>query len=757
MCGLSRALRAACLLACVVSGGFAHAAPREAGSIRLFVSGVAAADLVHAEAVRWRGAVPQTVAVEAARSASATWLDIAAECEPGVRFVVTTSTRIGVAAMPATCVESQRLVLDLYPRARLTARFVTDATVSELPASGTARTSCAGAAMDIPFAIAPSNTTELDAPANCGVVALAVAKLAPVLIPPESLSTGSPHRLGTVTLKHGGSLLARVRSPAGGEPLELTTIVLRANDVDALRGEFSDSKLQPLARRATDRHGWASFYALTPAEIVLALRRPNQSLPQFTERYLLDPAAGLVIDDLEVSPPASLAVRLEVPEALAGELAATNIELSPAEANRWPKSAPIVVPALTDGTPSMLEVPPGAWTIAAVVRPKEGFLSRSASTQLALAPGSYEEVVLRVRGGVFPGRVLRGTDGVQGVLNLTPSDGAAASRRVTARTKDDGRFSILLEGPGMYTVAFEQPERGSIKFERYAEFRDPSKEVEIRLPAGEIRGTVVYENGVPAANADVSARQRASAGAMEAYARSGADGSFTLDSVAEGTWLVTAAVKGVDGDQVEVPLLEDAVADGVMLIIRPTVEVGIHVVDARGLSVPNAFAMIELPSTDLAAGRPAALRRADADGVVRMQVPESAEGVVANVIISTDDRLSAARVRLESDAVATVRLPARTGELRLKRLKGKWSDVRLARLVAKDGSSIPVPTASGGKAHLSDDLIRLRKVATGVWRYIEAQSPLDALSIRALDFLAVRPAAEFEVRPDVVNEITIQQ
>lgn len=759
-----RSIRALLLLAFFSGAGVAHAAE---DPVRLLISGISAEELRSVEVVRWKGAVHERVAAEAGRDDDATWLQLAAACEPAATFVVTTKSRIGVTTMPDVCAGPTRLVL--HPRATVTGRFAAHAGVSGLPAFGSAKAACTAGAVEIPFAFDSSKTAELGVPVHCGVVSLQVAKLAPVLVPPEVLSTSKPHRLGDVFLKHGASLLVRVHSSADSEPVpDLTAIVYRSDELERLRRAFAEDALQPLARGATDRYGWVSFYALAPSEIVLALRRANQRFPEFSEKYLLDAGRSLVLEDLSVSPPASVNVRLVVPDSLAEELAQTIVELTPEGENRWPKTAPIAVPALTDGTPSMLEVPPGAWTIAAVVRLKEGFVSSSAAQHLTVAPGSHHEVTLEVKDGVFRGRVVRASHGLRGVLNLLPAEENRSRRQATARTDDDGRFTILLEGPGWYTVDFREPDEGGIRFERYVEFVDPEEEVEIRLPEGRIRGTVVYENGVPAGKVRVSASRRVTeagqkpaagtTAAMECSAATAADGTFTIENLAGGTWLVRAWTKGVSADAVEVALVKDSTADGVVLVVRQTMEIGIHVVDARGRSVRNAYTFVELsPSSPLGSQETPSGRTGD-DGLARLQFPRLVEGALANVIVSTvESELSAGLIRLDPERVATVRLPATTGELRLRRSKGKWSDVSSARLVAEDGSSIPVPTAGGTKAYVANDLIRLQKVATGRWRYVEARSPLDVLAMRALNFSAIQPGPEFTVRPGIVTEIEIPE
>jgi hypothetical protein len=759
---MARLIRAVLLL-WTGAARFALATPESPDSIRLLVSGIALDELRGAEVVRWDGDAYEPVATALRQDAEETWLEVAAACQPDTVFVVYSPNHIGVVKMPPACGGSERVVL--HPRATIIGRFTVDVSVSRLPASGMAQVTCDSQALEVPFAVNSSKPTELTVPADCGVVSLQVAKLAPVLIPPEALSPARPHRLGDVVLKHGASLLARVGSTVDREPIaELATTVIQSNDLERMRGAFTEDALRPLARSVTGPQGWVNFYAIEPSEIVLAFRRPQQRFPEFSERYVLDAGRGLVIDDLNVSPPASLAIRLDVPDALRSELVLTNVELTPEEGNRWPRTAPIVVPAATDGTSSMLEIPPGKWTVAAAVRLKDGFLSRSAARQLALAPATHEEVTLQIKDGVFRGRVLRGSEGLRGVLNLIPEDESATRRQATARTNDDGRFTMLLEGPGMYTVDFSEPQKGAIRFERYVEFADPSKEVEIRLPAGRIRGTVVHENGAPAANVSVGALRvnaqdpASDKRAMEGSTSTGSDGTFTIENLAGGIWHVHASMKGVAGDPVEVRLLNDSLADGVLLVVRQSIEVAIHVVDSRGFPVANAWVFVELPAghADMTQSRSSA--RTGDDGLARIQLPRSAEGVAANVLVSTlDSRITAALLELDSQQIATIRLPAATGELRLSRLRGKWSAASAPRLVADDGASIPIPNGGGSLAVLGNDVVRLRHVPAGRWRYIEARTPFDALAIRTLRFLAVRPLTEINIRPGVLNEVEIPE
>lgn len=112
----------------------------------------------------------------------------------------------------------------------------------------------------------------------------------------------------------------------------------------------------------------------------------------------------------------------------------------------------------------------------------------------------------------------------------------------SATTDGDGRFRLEGIAPGTRSVQAEHKSyRRAIK---ELEVRLGENSVDLRLEGGvEIRGRVVDEGGVPVASARVSLR----AGPRswnQPDATSGADGSFALDGVADGTYRVVADKEG---------------------------------------------------------------------------------------------------------------------------------------------------------------------------------------------------------------------
>jgi hypothetical protein len=89
-------------------------------------------------------------------------------------------------------------------------------------------------------------------------------------------------------------------------------------------------------------------------------------------------------------------------------------------------------------------------------------------------------------------------------LRPLPNDGREVLR---ATAGEDGELVLPLPRPGAYSaevMARAGPANGTVPAVR---FGDPADSVEIRLPEGEIAGTVVDDQGAPVARARISAEQ----------------------------------------------------------------------------------------------------------------------------------------------------------------------------------------------------------------------------------------------------------
>lgn len=129
-----------------------------------------------------------------------------------------------------------------------------------------------------------------------------------------------------------------------------------------------------------------------------------------------------------------------------------------------------------------------------------------------------------------------------------------------ATTDGDGRFRLEGIAPG--TRAVQAEHKSYRRAVRELEVRLGENSIDLRLEGGvEISGRVVDEGGAPVANARVTLR----AGPMswnQPDATSGADGSYTLDGVADGTYNVVADKEGFarSRDGVEVTVAGNSVA-----------------------------------------------------------------------------------------------------------------------------------------------------------------------------------------------------
>lgn len=112
----------------------------------------------------------------------------------------------------------------------------------------------------------------------------------------------------------------------------------------------------------------------------------------------------------------------------------------------------------------------------------------------------------------------------------------------SATTDGDGRFRLEGIAPGTRSVQAEHKSyRRAVK---ELEVRLGENSVDLRLEGGvEVSGRVVDEGGIPVASARVALRAGPSSW-NQPSATSGADGSFTLDGVADGTYRVTADKEG---------------------------------------------------------------------------------------------------------------------------------------------------------------------------------------------------------------------
>ena len=209
----------------------------------------------------------------------------------------------------------------------------------------------------------------------------------------------------------------------------------------------------------------------------------------------------------------------------------------------------------------------------------------------------------------------------------------------TANTDGDGRFRLEGIAPGTRSVQAEHKSyRRAIK---ELEVRLGENSVDLRLEGGvEVRGRVVDEGGTPVASARVSLR----AGPRswnQPDAVSAADGSFTLDGVADGTYRVIADKQGFARSR-----------EGVEVTVAGSSLSGIEVKLTAGGSIVGQlsgldFAELSQVQISLGGGRQAG--QVSPDGSYRIDHVEPGEHRVT-ASLSGGSRQAEGRVTLEPGA-----------------------------------------------------------------------------------------------------------
>jgi protocatechuate 3,4-dioxygenase beta subunit len=164
------------------------------------------------------------------------------------------------------------------------------------------------------------------------------------------------------------------------------------------------------------------------------------------------------------------------------------------------------------------------------------------------------------------GTVLRGGNPVPGAtLVFAQGTGAFPMGDVkSASSGADGRYEVGLEASGAYTVIVQSEglsRRGSSVEILVPE--GPQPVVDIVLRVGSISGRVVNESAEPVAGAIVSARRGddGAPGGFGSGVGTRPDGTFTLDSLEDGAYRITASAAGYETGEAGPILVQDGTSD----------------------------------------------------------------------------------------------------------------------------------------------------------------------------------------------------
>jgi hypothetical protein len=675
-------------------------------------------DLASLTASQWRSgafaAVPVTV-----QSASGGMLVTArAPCIGGSTLLMESRAAAAVVVLDGAC--DSVMNARLLPRADVVARITTPRAVP-VPASGTLRLEkCDGveSTIEIPFVVTGSRMRSV-AIAGCGAMSLRVSGFAPVALQPAPLKTGELRDLGTIALTQGAAVAVRVRF---ARDLEIETGVrvtaVRAHELDAMRGKFDIERIA-VASTVTDAVGWARLTGLPEEKVILLLQAPGRTHPQLSEPFTFEAGEETILEDVLLEVPANVFVTIALPDELKTEVQLSAVELSPAGHSHWPSMAPIRAD-LTQARAEVEDVPPGKWIVRATGRLRNGFALRVAAEEIDVAAGVDRHVTLTMTDRLFRGRVTHRGEPVIGAINLWPAE-RTKGRHAVSNFDADGRFVVLLENPGDYKVSVQQKTRGSVvSLDHYIAFEEAGDEVSIELPIGQIGGRVIDSAGVAVRDVLVSATQQIADLAGEAAARAAADGSFVLDYVEAGRWVVVAESKNGRSEPVTV-VADDGTVDGVTLVLDPVEVVRLKVVDVTGAPVHDVSVTVEFLAPDAATPtRQAAFTRRD--GTMDLRLAPWQRAMTANIVLRrlADQRLFCALRTLDADQ--TITMPPHSGELRL--IARQWTGDSTDRgwLLSPEGCSVPFYANSVRESDGTEAMV-FRNLAAGRWTYLRTRNP----------------------------------
>jgi protocatechuate 3,4-dioxygenase beta subunit len=404
-----------------------------------------------------------------------------------------------------------------------------------------------------------------------------------------------------------------------------------------------------------------------------------------------------------------------------GAVAGRIVGLSPEQLSQVRVSAFQTVPDFggpkvepdAQGEYRLSDLPPGDWTVLASL----GLPGRSARGQVQLPPG-VPEVRLDLEfpaGFTLSGRLLRAGQPLSGAL--VGASGSDADMHGTAHTDTQGNFRIEGLKAGTYQLtAYSVGTAGQIHKESIEITGD--REVEIDLPALNVRGRVVdADDGSPVAEVAIGLEAvtpdpSSFSSGLPGPVKTGPDGTFVLEAVAEGDYQIVARKEGYAPGEAPVHLAAGGGADDVKVTLTPSAGLRFTVRDATGNPPASVSAALLDPSGRLllAGNYPVA----DSG---RVRISEAPAGHWLLLVSGSNSATATVAVDLPGAGPA-VTLPDRSHlTILVPELAGKAAGAKL-QITGADGLPyrslrfgflIPVQLISSGRLELDD-------LPPGIWQ-----------------------------------------
>ncbi len=316
--------------------------------------------------------------------------------------------------------------------------------------------------------------------------------------------------------------------------------------------------------------------------------------------------------------------------------------------------------------------------------PMSGSARRAGVQTVDLAPGGSQQVDIVFRDDiVISGRILRNGVPLAGAsVNFFPR-GNSSRASGGAPADNDGRYTVNGLEEGEYSVMVNDSQRMSPYSTTYQVRGSATYDIDYKTNA--VRGRVIdVATNEPLANASVQIRNASATTEGPRMSRGGmtdATGSFIIDSITPGSYVITASKDGFANEMKELYVGDSAPAD-LELHLAQNVGVTLNVVDARDGRTVTARAsvfdvqgrLVEEPRWTFGGGEPTSLKLAVPPG-----------NYIATIWASGYAPRS---ISFQSPSTQTVAVsPGGTLEVR-----SKHNEPRRIRLI--DASGLPYPRMS---------------------------------------------------------------
>lgn len=595
----------------------------------------------------------------------------------------------------------------------------------------------------VPVEVKADGLARFTAPANCRTLVLTFAPYEAIVI--ERRLQAGDQSLGEFTLRRGGSAEVRVvrgsdESGVAGATVRVATAVEDGGS-STLIGEAS-----------TNDDGWVRLAGL-PAQRDLRITAETTDGDRADGVVVrIEPGEQRVLEPLVVVEPATVIVDAKIDPVVLQRFPDTRVtvvQISPMDPARRGEMRQLNTP-IPAAPVSFERVHRGQWLVEGWVT-VAGVPALVPMKTLELEPGKTYRIEDPVTPNVFEGVVKDEGKGIAARV-LVEENG----RRPHFDSDERGVFRAVLQekGPHMVAVA-RMSDQGNVMPVGEIDFTDPSRLIEIAIPATAAVTARVRSNGKAVTSAVVLIRRRTATGAFDEITSRGRttdqEGSARFEDVTPGEW--TLSVRQPDGRRAD---------KAIRVTAEKNVSVDLDISDAARIEgtvrdasrAPLARAYVDCLFVGSTGAPDRASTDSAVDGTFSIELPVPAPKNALCSVMSASGAVDAFVAAPGTSVDATI--SHATGTLRVER----WDERKgrdLLWLISPDGRAVHLQSIAIRLGQFGPILV-IPALAAGEWNVVRVRSMSDLLTIAnragsALPVLTTVRAAPGEPRTLDVNEV----